>query len=125
MKPRKVGRSTRKVETKKTEGNSEEWLKGTYYNQVRLSAIHFLGIAASSWVMAWHREHGLTTCLTLGKQSVCSYWRLPDPHFWPNLAVLFGRWRLRPLFLAPLPCARVLGLLAKINSVSRHDQECL
>ena len=35
VKARKVGRSTRKVETKKKEVNSDEWLKGTYYNQVR------------------------------------------------------------------------------------------
>ena len=35
IKPRKAGRSARKVEAKK-EANSDEWLKGTYYNQVRL-----------------------------------------------------------------------------------------
>lgn len=34
IKPRKAGRSVRKVEAKK-EVNSDEWLKGTYYNQVR------------------------------------------------------------------------------------------
>ncbi|CAL5222239.1 g4573 [Coccomyxa viridis] len=33
VKPRKAGRMTRKVETKKKEVNSDEWLKGTYYNQ--------------------------------------------------------------------------------------------
>ncbi len=29
---------TRKVETKKKEVNSDEWLKGTYYNQVLFSS---------------------------------------------------------------------------------------
>ena len=38
VKPRKVGRMTRKVETKKKEVNSDEWLKGTYYNQVLFSS---------------------------------------------------------------------------------------
>ena len=35
IKPRKAGRPGRKVETKKKEMDSDEWLKGTYYNQVR------------------------------------------------------------------------------------------
>ena len=34
IKPRKAGRSARKVEAKKEV--SDEWLKGTFYNQVRL-----------------------------------------------------------------------------------------
>ena len=42
VKPRKAGRMTRKVETKKKEVNSDEWLKGTYYNQVVLSSSSIL-----------------------------------------------------------------------------------
>ena len=34
IKPRKTGRPGRKAESKKKEVNSDEWLKGTYYNQV-------------------------------------------------------------------------------------------
>ena len=44
VKARKAGRSTRKVETKKKEVNSDEWLKGTYYNQVLQSYYSFLGL---------------------------------------------------------------------------------
>ena len=34
IKPRKTGRQGRKVETKKKVVDSDEWLKGTHYNQV-------------------------------------------------------------------------------------------
>lgn len=48
MKARKAGRSARKVETKKKEANSDEWLKGTYYNQVPSNSSGDPGASSSS-----------------------------------------------------------------------------
>ena len=40
IKPRKTGRQGRKVETKKKVVDSDEWLKGTHYNQVRFGHLN-------------------------------------------------------------------------------------
>ena len=46
---------TRKVETKKKEVNSDEWLKGTYYNQVLSISSAVLGLEAHD-VGVWYAQ---------------------------------------------------------------------
>ena len=45
IKPRKTGRPGRKVETKKKVVDSDEWLKGTHYNQVRFGPLSLRSFA--------------------------------------------------------------------------------